>query len=477
MNEPARLLLIGDHDADLELCARLLAAEPTLICAQAPDAMAFAEALADPPELAVILSPLNWTTAERVIATLQKLSPVPVVLLAGPATTSAARQNANQVLPRAATGFLALAEAARRVLESSIPSEDHLLQSALEHAEVAVFRTNERGHLQSGNRRFLELASDPAVGSDVLSRWVPADQRADLVARLRDDGFHHLSANGVAVTLAAQPDRHGLSIVGVIGEPTAAPRTGAVARKAMLAAHDLKEPLRTIARYAELLCGRYASDIDADGRDMLDILHDAAVRAQSRVSELFTAPQRAQTPAEHLAACDAHEVLDEVFQNLAAAVDQNAATITADALPSLCVKRQELTALMQNLVENALKFRGEEPPVIHISAVRSASDWLFSVSDNGVGVASEDTERIFEMFHRGNAPDRTAGTGIGLAVCKGIVDRHGGRIWCESSVGTTFYFTLPAMRLVPPEPDRTRDTAIEVPNAHALLDEDASSTG
>ncbi len=142
---------------------------------------------------------------------------------------------------------------------------------------------------------------------------------------------------------------------------------------------------------------------------------------------------------------DCSFVLDKVIGNLQATIEKSNAVITYDKLPSVMADTSQMSSLFQNLISNAIKFRGEEAPRIHISAERKGDEWVFSIRDNGIGIDPKDSERIFVMFQRLHGSADYPGTGIGLAICKRIIERHGGRIWVESKIGkgSTFYFTIP----------------------------------
>ena len=216
---------------------------------------------------------------------------------------------------------------------------------------------------------------------------------------------------------------------------------------AYVASHDLQEPLRMISSYTQLLARRYADKLDADGHEFVKFAVDGATRMQALINDLLTY-SRVGTKAKAFAAVDTAEVMQRVLKNLEVAIQESQARITVDQLPVVTGDATQLTQLFQNLVGNAIKFRGEPPPVIRISAFRATNDgptcWQFAVRDQGIGIESQHFERIFVIFQRLHSRDEYPGTGIGLAVCKKIVERHGGQIWVESKpgAGTIFHFTL-----------------------------------
>ena len=219
---------------------------------------------------------------------------------------------------------------------------------------------------------------------------------------------------------------------------------------AYVASHDLQEPLRMVTNYLQLLQNRYQSQLDPKAQDFIQIAVDGAVRMHQLIGDLLTY-SRVGTAGKPFAPTNANEVLKNALMNLKIAIEESGARIGSDPLPTVKADPVQLTQLFQNLIGNAIKFRSEKPPEIHVSARRSRKedgtfDWEFSIRDNGIGIPAKDFERIFLIFQRLHTRERYPGTGIGLALCKKIVERHGGRIWVESKPGqgATFYFTVPA---------------------------------
>jgi PAS domain S-box-containing protein len=213
---------------------------------------------------------------------------------------------------------------------------------------------------------------------------------------------------------------------------------------AYVASHDLQEPLRMVASYLQLLERRYKGKLDADADDFIHFAVDGATRMQGLINDLLTYSRVGTTSREFApTACD--EVLDEVLANMAAAIDDHRATVTREKLPIVAADRTQLVQLFQNLIGNAIKFRRDDPPIVHVSAHMSGSEWIFAVRDNGIGIDKHHHERIFQIFQRLHGRKQYPGTGIGLALCKRIVERHQGRIWVESheAKGSVFYFTIP----------------------------------
>ncbi|HEY9742022.1 MAG TPA: CHASE3 domain-containing protein [Coleofasciculaceae cyanobacterium] len=213
---------------------------------------------------------------------------------------------------------------------------------------------------------------------------------------------------------------------------------------AYVASHDLQEPLRAVNSYAQLITRKYQGNLDAKADKYLGYIMEGATRMQQLINDLLEF-SRVGTRGKSLELTDCEAVLSQVLANLKVAIAESHVIITHDPLPTLMGDETQLMQLLQNLIANAIKFRREEPPRVHIKAVKRENEWVFSVSDNGIGMEPEYFERIFTIFQRLHSKSEYPGTGIGLAVCKKIVERHGGRIWVESQpgVGTTFYFTIP----------------------------------
>ncbi len=218
---------------------------------------------------------------------------------------------------------------------------------------------------------------------------------------------------------------------------------------AYMASHDLQEPLLAIASYLKLFHRHYKDKLEPATAEFVEGAIDSAIRMQSFIRGLLTY-SRIGTHEIELRETDTAKTLDAALQNLALQIEKSGAVVTHDPMPALRTDPSQLPHVFQNLIGNALKFHGEEPPRIHVSARRQTDGrtgkdvWIFSVRDNGIGIRPEEIEHIFEIFHRGG--DRHPGAGIGLATCKKIIERLGGRIWVESEAGkgSVFHFELPA---------------------------------
>jgi PAS domain S-box-containing protein len=218
---------------------------------------------------------------------------------------------------------------------------------------------------------------------------------------------------------------------------------------AYVASHDLQEPLRMIANYLQLLERRYSDKLDGDAKTFVDFAVDGAKRMQDLIDDLLEF-SRIGSRGKPFLPTDMNEVVADAMKNIHLAIEQSKGNITVDALPTIMADRPQMVQLMQNLLSNALKFRGKDPLVIHITSRIENGMTVFSVKDNGIGIAPEHRERIFGIFQRLHTRAQYPGTGMGLAICERIVSRHRGKIWVESEEGkgSTFYFCIPLLKQV-----------------------------
>ena len=212
---------------------------------------------------------------------------------------------------------------------------------------------------------------------------------------------------------------------------------------AYVASHDLQEPLRMVASFTQLLANRYQDTLDQDAKDFIKYAVDGATRMQALISDLLTY-SKVDRQEKSCGLINLDEILGQVLLNLKLAMVDSGAVITHDPLPVIMADEMQLGQLLQNLIGNAIKFRGEKPPRIHVSSKQNDNGWQISVHDNGIGISPEHRERVFLIFQRLHTMAEYPGTGIGLAICKKIVEGHGGRIWIESPPegGSTISFTL-----------------------------------
>jgi PAS domain S-box-containing protein len=217
---------------------------------------------------------------------------------------------------------------------------------------------------------------------------------------------------------------------------------------AYVASHDLQEPLRMVASYTQLLARRYQGQLGEDADEFIGFAVDGARRMQEQINDLLTY-SRVGTRALLLESVDTAQAVDQAVSDLAAAIEESNASVTRDNLPIVRGDPIQIRQLFQNLIANGIKFRRrDESPHVHVSAVLEHGTWTFSVRDNGIGIEPQYLERIFVLFQRLHTRAEYPGTGIGLAICKKIVERHAGQIRVDSTPGrgTTFWFTLPVVR-------------------------------
>jgi len=213
---------------------------------------------------------------------------------------------------------------------------------------------------------------------------------------------------------------------------------------AYAASHDLQEPLRMVHSYLQLLERRNQGNLDKDSLEFMDFAKDGAKRMQSLITDLLEL-SRVTTQGKPFKEIDCRELMNHVLMNLKIAIEESQTKVTYNCTPNLVGDQGQIERLFQNLISNAVKFCGKRSPVIHVEIKKNENEFQISIQDNGIGIKPKDCDRIFGIFQRLHTREEYAGTGIGLAVCKKIVERHHGTIWVESELnkGTTFHFTLP----------------------------------
>jgi len=214
---------------------------------------------------------------------------------------------------------------------------------------------------------------------------------------------------------------------------------------ALVASHDLQEPLRLVAGYTDLLEQRFSAQLGPDGTRYLNFAADGARRMQQLVADLLAYCQMGAATLA-LAEVDARTIAETATQDLQASIDEAGGQVTILELPRLRGDTRQLHSLFLNLIGNAIKYRGDDPPLVNISALRKGNHYCFAVADNGIGIEPRFARRIFDVFQRLHSRSKYAGTGIGLSICRKVVEAHGGQIWVEPGKprGSIFRFTLPA---------------------------------
>jgi PAS domain S-box-containing protein len=357
-------------------------------------------------------------------------------------------------------------------------AEDALRHQAeiIDHTHDAVIATDLAGVVTSWNKgaeRLFGYTAAEMVGHSVLQLFpeeLQAQFPTQVMAPLRERGQHELETRQnrksgeecyihLSLSLRCDPQGSPIGIVGYGIDITARKQAekkqerlltevqqvnAELQQFAYIVSHDLNEPLRTIVSFLQMLTLRLQGSLTAEVQEYVAFAVDGARRMQQMIADLL-AYSRAGGQDLTFAPVECEALLARILNDLQIAIKESGGTITHDRLPTVTGDVTHLGQVLQNLIGNALKFRREVPPRVHISARHEGQHWQFSIHDNGIGIDPTCTNRIFQVFHRLHTRDKYQGTGIGLAICKKIIERHGGRIWVESMPGhgSTFYFTLP----------------------------------
>ncbi len=341
------------------------------------------------------------------------------------------------------------------------------LNAALENAVEGISRLDRQGRYINVNKAYAQMVGcqpSDLIGKDWKPTVYPEDLDKLLVAyqQMLTDGKVEVEARGVRkdgsifykqlVMISAYDEQkqftgHHCLMKDISDRKQAEEeliRSNAELEQfAYIASHDLQEPLRMVTSYLQLLERRYKNKLDAKADEFIAYAVDGASRMQTLINDLLTY-SRVGTRGQPFGIANTSGILNNVLANLKVAIKESGAVVTYDDLPNLIGDASQLSQLFQNLIGNAIKFRGEPLPQIHIGVESNDGKWLFSVRDNGIGIDPQYRDRIFLIFQRLHNRTKYSGTGIGLAICKKIVERHGGHLWVEPSPiqGSTFYFTI-----------------------------------
>ena len=364
----------------------------------------------------------------------------------------------------------------REKAESALRESESLYHSLVEHLPLCVFRKDLDGRFtfhNDGLRTALGISDGKILGQtdfDICPPDLAQKYRTDDLSVIESGKIYHeieefVDARGerrfVEVTKTPVYDHRGkiVGIQGIFWDVTDRHRAEARLNRAKrelersneeleqfahVASHDLQEPLRAISGYCDLLKKRFAADLNDEACQFVDFAVDGSERMKKLIDGLLEY-SRVNTEGRSHEPTPCADALADAIANLSRTIAENEADISSGELPTLMADRTQITQLFQNLIGNAIKYRGQATPKIEIAAEEEGEFWRFNVSDNGVGIAADDQQRIFQIFQRLESANGVPGTGIGLSICKRIVERHLGQIWVDSLVGegTTFTFRLP----------------------------------
>jgi len=353
----------------------------------------------------------------------------------------------------------------RKIAEETLRESEERLRLFIEYAPAALAMFDrEMRYLQASHRWLADfgLSGRNVIGvshydvfPEVPERWKEAHRRglAGEILRSENDRFERADGSVQWIKWEIRPWYETSGRIGgivIFSEDTTARKFAeeALRRKAdelqrsnkdleqfaYVASHDLQEPLRMVAAYTQLLAERYRGKLDANADQYIAYAVEGATRMQALIQDLLAFSRVGRNGRERQDV-DSKEAVAEAVENLKASIAESGAVLTSGGLPTVQANRSQLVQLFQNLIGNAIKFRGKDCPRIHVSSEQAGGEWIFAIADNGIGIAAEHRDRIFEIFQRLHARTEYPGNGIGLSICKKIVEQHGGRIWVESESG------------------------------------------
>ncbi len=342
-------------------------------------------------------------------------------------------------------------------------------RNLVDNALVGVFKTSLEGQVLFANEAVADIldfdSAEELISEEAITRYRYPEQWEQFLIEMQDKG----QVENFELEVVTKKDRYkhvlmnatieGDTISGMIMDITNLKQAERVLlltmqelersneeleQFAFVASHDLQEPLRMVTNFLQLLEERYKNELDADADEFIAFAVDGASRMQRMIKDLLEY-SRVGTQGQAFVPMDCEAVFMKVGENLKVTIEENAVSLTHDPLPLVMGDETQLGQLFQNLIVNAIKFRGDQSPEIHVGVVQKDSKWVFSIKDNGIGIDPEFADRIFVIFQRLHPDGEYPGSGIGLSISKRIVERHGGRIWVESKPGrgSTFFFTIP----------------------------------
>jgi signal transduction histidine kinase len=469
MNNLPRVLIIDENANDRALASLVLTGEfGNLELDAVGTATEFSSALAAGRFGIVITeAEFSWSTGLELIRLVRESRPdCPVILFTAEVGeelwSESLRLGVDGYVSKSSAGFVRLPAVVRSVFfqtrrQAVASSRDAPYRRLIEGLPVGVFVATLEGEILEANS-FPSLFADPAVAEDWRNRMATTRsvRNIDIELRRADDSLMWSRVSSWMVEDAGSGMRHIQGIVEETGDyhvaqQELADRTEALARSnneleqfAYVVSHDLQQPLSVVSSYLEMLGDSIRDRLENEEESYLDRAAASAVRVQEMVDAVLGFA-RVDSRGGDYVPVDLGAVLEQVKSELWKEITVAKAEITNDSLPTVIADESQMEQLLQNLVSNALKFSGSPPAEIHLSAEESESEWTISVRDSGIGIDPEASDRIFVMFQRLHTEKEIPGTGIGLAICKRIIDRHGGRIWVESEqlLGATFYFSIP----------------------------------
>lgn len=487
MNNLPRVLIIDENESDRSLASLVLAGEfGNLELEAVGTAAEFASSLAAGRFGIVITeAAFSWSTGPEIIRLVRDMRPdCPVILFTAEVGEDlwgeTLRLGVDGYVSKSSSGFVRLPSVLRSVFfqtrrRAVASSRDAPYRRLVEGLPVGVFIATLEGEILEANPAFASMLGlfDPEEAAwtsfpSLFAETVAADdwqnrmastrsvRNADVELKRADDSRLWTRVSSWVVEDAGSGMRHIQGIIEETGEFHAAQqelanRTEALARSndeleqfAYVVSHDLQQPLSVVSSYLEMLGDSIRDKLENEEEAYLDRAASAAVRVQEMVDAVLGFA-RVDSRGGRFGPVELGAVLEHVKSELWKEITVAKAEVTSDPLPTIVADEAQIEQLLQNLLSNALKFSGSPPVDVHVSAKESEAEWTISVKDNGIGIDPDSMDRIFVMFQRLHTEKEIPGTGIGLAICKRIIDRHGGKIWVESEhkLGATFFFSIP----------------------------------